>query len=89
MSMKRSVKVERLELRLRGVSPREAREAARGVARELLEELARTGTAARGGHAHIERVDAAVRASEAGATGPGLRGAVAREVADAVRTRMK
>ena len=87
--MKRSVNVERLELRMRGVSPREAREAAAGIARELLEELARAGTGARGGHTHIERVDAAVRSSEAGATGSGLGGAVAREVADAVRTRTK
>ena len=87
--MKRSVNVERLELRMRGVSPREAREAARGVARELLEELARAGAAARAGHTHIERVDAAVRSSEAGAPGAGLRGAVARKVADAVRSRVK
>ena len=87
--MKRSVNVERLELRMRGVSPREAREAARGVARELLEELARAGAGTRGGHTHIERVDAAVRSSEAGTTSAGLPGAVARKVADAVRTRMK
>ena len=91
---RRSVNVERLELRLRGVSPQAAREAAQGLARELLEELARGGggDALRGGARgglRVERVEATVPAADAFSPGGGLRGTVARRVADAVRARIK
>jgi hypothetical protein len=85
--MKRSVSVERLTVRVRGVSPEAAREAAGGLGRELLEELARGGGPRRG-HARIERVVANVPGEEAGA-GQGLGRSVARSVADAVRARTK
>ncbi len=91
---RRNVNVERLELRLRGVSPQAAREAAQGLARELLEELSRGGAGelSRGGgrgHASVERVEARVPSAEAVSPDGGLRKTVARRVADAVRARVK
>ena len=87
---RRSVNVERLELRLRGVSPQAARDAAHGLARELVEELARGGDALRGGgrgRVRVERVEATVPVADA--VSPSGAGTLARRVADAVRVRIK
>lgn len=91
---RRSVNIDRIELRLRGVSPQAARAAAQGLARELLEELGRDGAGEppRGGgraHLSVERVEARVPSAEAVAPGGGLRATLARRVADAVRARIK
>ncbi|HEX5707541.1 MAG TPA: hypothetical protein VFX96_09615 [Pyrinomonadaceae bacterium] len=88
---RRSVHVERLELRVRGVAPHAAREAAQGLARELLEELARGGGAegARAGGVSVERVEARVPSSEGLMRGEGGQRAVARRVAGAVRARIR
>lgn len=91
---RRSVHVERLELRVRGLSPRAAREAAEGFARELLEELSRGGAGEgvagrRGGGARVERVEARVPPSDAPTRGQESQRAAARRVAGAVRARVK
>lgn len=94
--MTRRVRVERLELRVRGMSPHAAREAAREFARELLEELARGGGGAAEGRAaagrrnvRVERVEARVPEGESLTRGPEARASAARRVAGAVRSRTK
>jgi hypothetical protein len=94
---RRSVNVERLELRLRGVAPHAAREAAASVARALLAELARgsdttpgsDGLRVGGGHARIERVEANARAADAGPADGDLHRVVARRVAEQVHARLR
>ena len=93
--MTRRVRVERLELRVRGTSPHAAREAAREFARELLEELARGGGGAeeRGAaerrNVRVGRVEARVPETESLTRGPEARASAARRVAGAVRSRTK
>jgi hypothetical protein len=51
---KQNINIERLEIRLRGVSPELVRSAVRGFGKELLEQLTPTGSA---GTNRIDRVD--------------------------------
>ncbi len=79
------ITIDRLEIRVRGVSPEAARAASAGLGQELLLRLARErGLPGRGGAPAIDRLDAGSgqlpRHSNAGE----LRGALANQIAGAI-----
>ena len=85
---RRSVHVERLEIRLRGVSADEARACAGRLGHTLLEELAGRPDA-RGGDAGAAAAGGLTRGEEGGAGREELHRVVARRVAASVRGRLK
>jgi hypothetical protein len=86
---RRELKIGRLEVRLRGVAPSDARAAADGLGRELADRLAAqplNAGAARA--AHVERVDAGSHALGGGADAAALRDVLARRIAEAVGAKL-
>jgi hypothetical protein len=86
---RRELKIERLEVRLRGVAPHEARSAADGLGRELAERLAaeplRAGAAR---PVHVGHVDAGAHALGGGADAAALRDVLARRITEAVGAKL-
>ncbi len=85
-----SIEIDRLEIRLKGVSPQAARATITGIGSELVEQLAKQHDLLEGGHtAHIEKRDSGTLRNERN-TGPSdLRRMVAARIADAVGSRSK
>jgi len=84
---KQSIRIERLEIRLKGISPLSARAAVDGLGRELLGQLSRTQAPSEA--KSIGRLDEldAVRYQVASETGPAdLRGKIAERVAASIRS---
>jgi hypothetical protein len=86
---RREVKIGRLEVRLRGVAPHEARAAAAGLGRELAERLAAEPVRASAARSvRVERLDAGAHALGGGADAAALRDVLARRIAEAVGAKL-
>lgn len=86
---KRSIKINRLEIRLRGITPETARAAANDLGHELLGRLSDNPDLSGGGRTiRVDKVDSGVFRLAAG-SGPGeLRDTIASRIAASVKAKM-
>src|SRR5712664_883724 len=82
---KRSIEIDRLEIRLKGIAPETARAAVGDLGREVLGQLARQGQA-REGSGTIDRVDAGSARLTSGATPSELRSTIAGRIAASLKS---
>lgn len=81
----KSVKVDRLEIRLKGISPEVARSTAAGLGNEVLGQLSeRSGPSRKESAKSISRVDLGTLETVRGAGSSGLRRAIAAEIVKSV-----
>jgi hypothetical protein len=83
-----NVHIDRLEIRMKGISPEAARAAANGLGSEVLESLGSIANGSKHG-ARIGRVDAGNLKVDSGSGSAGLRQQIAQRVANSVQSRMK
>ena len=87
---KRSIKIERLNIRLQGIAPQSARAAVNNLGRDLLDQLARpqhlSGVSRTMKIAHI---DSGAFKLPAGATPGQLRSVMAERIASSIRSKLK
>ncbi|HYY41231.1 MAG TPA: hypothetical protein VE775_00780 [Pyrinomonadaceae bacterium] len=87
---KERVRIERLEIRVKGGARQSAARMADGLGREVLEQLAAARKQLHGaGRVELERVAAGVLRVERGTTTDELRRQVARRIAESVSDRLK
>ena len=81
----KSIKVDRLEIRLKGISPEVARSAAAGLGNEVLGQLSkRSGPSQKGSAKSTGRIDLGTLETARGAGSSGLRRAIAAEIARSI-----
>ena len=81
-----SVKVDRLQIRVKGVSPEVARSAAAGLGNEVLSRLSeRSGTLREDGARNVGRIDLGTLETVRGANSSDLRRAIAARVVGSIR----
>ena len=85
---KRSININRLEIRLRGITPQTARAAANDLGHELLGRLSDNPNPSGGRTIRVDKVDSGVCRLAAG-SGPGeLRDTIASRIAASVKAKM-
>lgn len=85
---KRSISIERLEIRLRGISQEAAREAAGELGRDILGQLA-SGQNPPGASRAVSKVDAGTISAGAATGARELRGLIAGRIAASLKSKMK
>ena len=88
---KRRISVERLEIRLKGISPQRARAAVDGLGHQLLGRLAeaRPGLSGGGRSIKVGRIDAGTFRTSAGTSASDLQTLIARKIAAAIDEQIK
>jgi len=85
-----SIKIDRLEIRLKGVSPQAARVTFAGIGNELMEQLAKQQNLLKGEHtAFIEKIDSGTMKIEGNTNSSDRRRLVASRIANSVGSRSK
>ncbi len=85
-----SIKIDRLEIRLRGISPQAARATIAGIGNELMEQLAKQHNLLKGERtAYIEKIDSGTLKNERNTSSSDLRKMVAARIANAIGSRSK
>jgi hypothetical protein len=85
-----SIKIDRLEIRLKGVSPQAARVTFAEIGNELMEQLAKQQNLLKGEHAaYIEKIDSGTMKIEKNTNSSDLRKLVAARIANSVGSRSK
>lgn len=85
-----SIKIDRLEIRLKGVPPQDARVTFAGIGNELMEQLAKQHNFLKGEHtAYIEKIDSGTMKIERNSNSSNLRRQVAARIANSVGSRTK
>lgn len=82
---KRSIEIDRLEIRLKGIAPESARAAVGDLGREVLRQLAQQGEGHKG-TGNIDRVDAGSVRLTSGATPSELRSTIAARIAGSINS---
>lgn len=85
-----SIKIDRLEIRLKGISPQAARVTFAGIGNELMEQLVKRHNLLKGEHpAYIEKIDSGTMKIERNTNSSDLRRQVAARIANSVGSRTK
>ncbi len=85
-----SIKIDRLEIRLRGISPQAALTSIAGIGNELMEQLAKQHNLLKKEcTVHIEKIDSGTLRNERNTSPSDMRRLVAARIADAVGSRSK
>jgi hypothetical protein len=86
---KRSIEIDRLELRLKGISPEAARAAADGLGQDLLQRLASLPDAgAKKGVHRIGEIDSGALKLSKGTSPGALRNAIAQKIAGSIQSKL-
>ena len=86
----RSINIDRLEIRLRGISPQAARAAASELGRDLLHRLAVLPVnAGRSGAVRLDRIDSGALHLAAGTRATELRHAIAQKITGSIQSKLK
>ena len=86
---KRTIEIERLEIRLNGITPESARAAAGGLGRELLDQLAGLQSKGDGRTGRIDRLDAGTVRLASSPTPSELRRTIAASAAASITPRTR
>jgi hypothetical protein len=85
---KRSIEIDRLELRLTEISPEIARAAASGLGHELLQQLASLPDAGRKGGQRISEIDTGTLKLGRGTSSAALRSAIAQKITGSIQSKL-